>query len=210
MIVRVSGTLSDIGEEAVVVERDGLAYEVLVPRYGIAELAACRGLAVTLHTMEYLEGNLAGGNFVPRIVGFLHPSDRAFFEIFLTVKGIGVRKALRALAEPVGRIAAMIEAADTVGLSKLPGIGRRTADTVVAELRGKLKEFGAIGSGFTTPVQSELTQAQRDALELLVNWGDGRADAERWLARAAQLHAGLKTADEWVRAAYRIKTGAEG
>lgn len=199
--------MSDLSEEAVVIERDGAAREILVPRYALVELAACRGLSVMLHTMEYLEGNSAGGNLIPRMVGFLHAEDRAFFELFTSVKGIGVRKAIRALAEPVGRIAAMIESADTVGLSKLPGIGRRTADQIVAELRGKLTEFGASA---TTPVRSEWSLPQRDALELLVTWGDGRADAERWVARAAQLHAGLKTADEWVRAAYRIKTGAEG
>lgn len=210
MIVRLSGTLSDLSEEAVVIERDGAAREILVPRYALGELAACRGMSVMLHTLEYLEGSSAGGNLIPRMVGFLHAEDRAFFELFTTVKGIGVRKAIRALAEPVGRIAAMIEAADTVGLSKLPGIGRRTADQIVAELRGKLTEFGAMAGAAATPVRSEWSQPQRDALELLVTWGDGRADAERWVARAAQLHAGLKTADEWVRAAYRIKTGAEG
>lgn len=209
MIVRLSGILSDLSEETVIVERDGLAYEVLVPRYALGELAACRGLSVVLHTMEYLEGNLAGGNLVPRLVGFLHAEDRAFFELFLQVKGIGVRKALRALAEPVSRIAALIETSDATGLSKLPGIGRRTADTIVAELRGKAASYAAGAARAVAAVQADWTQSQRDALELLVAWGDSRIDAERWVARSAQLHPDLKTADEWVRAAYRIKTGAE-
>ena len=56
----------------------------------------------------------------------------------------------------------------------------------------------------------QLSQAQRDALEVLVAWGDARADAERWLERAIQLHPDFEATDDWVRLAYRVKTGMEG
>jgi hypothetical protein len=46
-------------------------------------------------------------------------------------------------------------------------------------------------------------------LEILMAWGDGRNEAQRWLARAAQLHPDTQSADEWVRAAYKVKTGVE-
>ena len=59
MIVRISGTLVDVYEDSIVIERQGLAREVLVPRYAIAELAAHRGQVVTLHTSEFYEGNQA-------------------------------------------------------------------------------------------------------------------------------------------------------
>ena len=65
MIVRLTGTLIDIAEESVVVDRDGEAREVLVPPFAINELAAYRGRVVTLHTIEFLEGNQASGNLVP-------------------------------------------------------------------------------------------------------------------------------------------------
>ncbi len=211
MLIRVSGLLAAVGENAVELERDGAAREVLVPQYALGELAACRGRTVTLHTLEYLEGNVAGGNLVPRLIGFLHAADRAFFELFITVKGIGVRKGLRALEAPVGRIAGMIETADTVGLSRLSGIGRRTAEQIVAELRGKVGTYALAACGEApAAAQQEFSRPQRDAIEVLVAWGDARHDAQRWVARAGQIHGGLSTADEWVRAAYRIKTGAEG
>src|SRR5262245_4237031 len=117
MIVKLRGILSDCDEESIVLERDGLAYEVLVPTCTMSELVAMRGPEVALHTMEYLEGNAAsGGNLIPRMIGFLHPEDRAFFRQFLTVKGVGVRKALRALAAPVAKIAADIESGDARAL----------------------------------------------------------------------------------------------
>ncbi|MCK6457639.1 MAG: Holliday junction branch migration protein RuvA [Phycisphaerae bacterium] len=208
MIVRLTGLLAELDEESVVVERDGLAYEVLVAPYTLAELAACRGQRVTLHTIDYLEGNPAGGNMQPRIVGFLHAEDRAFFRIFTTVKGIGLRKGLRALAEPAARIAQWIEAGDTATLAKLPGIGKKAAQQIVAELRGKLDAFR--GAGAPAALPTSWSDGQRDAIDVLVAWGDPRQDAERWVARAAQLHPELSTADEWVRAAYRIRGGAEG
>jgi Holliday junction DNA helicase RuvA len=209
MIVKMRGQLADVSEDAVTLERDGVAYEIMVPAYALGELAASRGGDVTLHTLEYLEGSAAGGNLTPRLVGFLHAEDRAFFKQFLTVKGVGVRKALRALAEPVARIASEIESADASALSRLPGIGRRMAEQIVAELKGKVSAHAYAKADVPPAARNAFTAEQRDAIEILVAWGDGRADAERWLARAAQLHNDIKTAEAWVKAAYRVKGGAE-
>lgn len=213
MIVRLTGQLIEVREDHVVIERDGLAREVLVPRYALGELAASRGREMTLHTLEYLEGNQASGNLVPRLVGFIRPEDKRFFTRFLSVKGIGIRKGLKALAEPVARIAAWVRDGDSKSLAALPGIGSRAAQMMVAELRGKIDEFitGDVSpAGTPMSIGSGLTREQRLALEVLIAWGDAAAEAERWLQRAAQLHPDITSPDDWVRAAYRIKTGAEG
>jgi Holliday junction DNA helicase RuvA len=209
MIVRLRGQLSDLSENAAVLDRDGIAYEVLVPSYAVAELSACRGQEVTLHTLEYLEGGAAGGNLTPRLIGFLHPEDRAFFRRFITVKGVGVRKGLRALDAPVGRIAAQIESGDARALALLPGIGKRMAETIVAELRGKVSAHAFAGVEAPPAALGELSADQRDAVRILVDWGDTRANAERWISRAAQLHDNLATVEDWIQAAFRIRSGAE-
>jgi holliday junction DNA helicase RuvA len=209
MIVRINGRLSEISEDSAILDREGIAYEILVPSCALAELSAYRGEAVTLHTLEYLEGNAAGGNMTPRMIGFLHPEDRAFFKQFITVKGIGVRKGLRALAEPVARIAAQIEAGDAAALGRLPGIGRRMSEQIIAELRGKVTAHAYAAQDVPSATKKELSTDQRDAIEILVAWGDSRSDAERWIARAAQLHSDLESPEAWVRAAYRIKGGGE-
>ncbi len=209
MIVRITGLLVEVAEDSVVLERDGVAREVLTPAHAVTELAALRGQEVTLHTLEFLEGNQGTGHLVPRLLGFIEAEDKRFFQRFVGVKGIGARKALKALAEPMRRIATDIEGGDTKALTRLPGIGRRAAELIVAELKGKLKEFAvrsAPREGIGTPSWSS---AQRDAVELLVAWGDPRDDAERWLARAGELHPEIDQTDEWVRAAYRVKTGIE-
>lgn len=209
MIVRLTGTLIEVTEESVVLEREGVAHEVLVPRFAVGELAAYRGKVVTLHTMELFEGNQASGNLVPRVLGFLHPEDREFFTRFVNVKGIGARKALKALCEPVRRIATWIESSDAKALARLPGIGSRAAELIVASLKGKMDDL-ALPAAAMEGKPAELSRAQRDALEILVAWGDPRGDSERWLERAAQLYPDIESPDEWVRVAYRIKTGVEG
>jgi Holliday junction DNA helicase RuvA len=210
MIVRLTGTLIEVYEESVVIDRDGVAREVLVPQFAIGELAACRGKVVTLYTMEFYEGNPAMGHLAPRILGFLHPEDRLFFSRFIGVKGIGPRKALKALTEPVRRIASWIESGDVKGIARLPGLGNRAAEVVVASLKGKMDDLAMPTGEPGEPKAAKLSDAQRDALEVLVAWGDSRSDAERWLERAGQLHPDLKSPDEWVRVAYRIKSGVEG
>lgn len=209
MIVRMRGTIADLSDESVIVERDGLAYEILVPSYSLADLAASKNNDVTFHTLEYYEGSAAGGNLTPRLVGFLQPEDRAFFKLFLTVKGVGVRKALRALAAPAARIAADIEAADAAALARLPGIGRRMAEQIIAELKGKVADLALARTDLPPAAKSAFSTEQRDAIEILIAWGDGRADAERWIARAGQLHSDIRTAESWVKAAYRVKGGAD-
>ena len=210
MIVRLTGTLIEVEETSVVIDRDGVAREVLVPQFAVGELAAHRGQVVTLHTMEFYEGNQASGHLVPRILGFLHPEDRDFFTRFINVKGIGIRKALKALGEPVRRIGTWIESGDAKALARLPGIGSRAAELIVASLKGKVDDLALAGVETKETKTARLSQAQRDALEILVAWGDSRVDAERWLERAAQLNPEVQSPDDWVRAAYRIKTGVEG
>lgn len=210
MIVRFTGTLVDVAEDSVVMERDGVAREVLTPAYAITSLAAQRGREVTLHTLEFYESNQATGHLVPRLIGFVEPEDKLFYQRFIGVKGIGARKALKALAEPIGLIAGHIESGDAKALARLPGIGRRAAELMIAQLKGKVGEF-AFSSARREAVESTVwTDAQRCAVDVLVAWGDTREDAERWLARAGELHPEIDQTDEWVRAAYRVKTGMEG
>jgi len=213
MIVRMTGIVSEVHDGYAVIDRDGIGYEVLVCGYALGELAASLGQQVTLHTMEYYEASSVGGNLTPRLIAFLHPEDRAFFARFITVKGVGVRRALKALVEPTSRVAAGIESGEAKALARLPGIGKRAADQIIAELKGKVADF-ALGAPdqLEPPVAAgqRWTDEQRDALEVMIALGERRAEAQRWLERAFQLHPGSRTPDEWVRLAYRVRSGIEG
>ncbi len=203
MICRLTGRLATVGEDAVVLELGGVAYEVLVSTATSAALRPLCGGEVTLFTVHYFEGNPAGAHLVPRLIGFLDEADRAFFHLFTRVKGVSSRRALRAMALPTHQLAAAIDAGDLGLLTSLPDIGRKTAAQIVTELRGRMTPF--LRASPTPLPATELTEAQRIALDILVRWGDRRADAQRWLAAAVEADPSLTEPEALVRAAYRIR-----
>jgi holliday junction DNA helicase RuvA len=203
MICRLTGRLADVSDDAVVLDRDGIGYEVMVPASAVGELQRLRGSEVALFTIQYFEGNPAGANLVPRLVGFLTESERAFFNLFTKVKGISNRRALRVMSVPVHQLAAAIEHGDVRLLTTLPEIGKKTAAQIITELQGHTQPF-LEPSAAPRPME-ELTSAQRVALEILVQWGDRRVDAQRWVAAAVAAEPTLTEPDAIVRAAYRAR-----
>ena len=205
MICRLTGRVTTVHEDAVVVERDGLGYEVLVPVSAAAALQRLLGTELTFFTIQYLEGSPAGANLIPRLIGFLAETDRDFFNLFTRVKGISIRRGLRAMSLPADQLAAAIEQGNTPLLLSLPEIGKRTAAQIIADLQGKMQHFLAPSAG---PLPAgELTEAQRVAVDILVRWGDRRPDAQRWVAAAVQADADaqLTEPEQIVRAAYHAK-----
>ncbi len=81
------------------------------------------------------------GRMTPRLIGFLSEIEREFFELFCSVDGVGVKKALRAMVRPVKEVATAIEEQDAKTLSSLPGIGPAMAERIIAKLRRKVPKF---------------------------------------------------------------------
>lgn len=203
MICRLTGRVAAVREDALVLDLAGVGYEVMVPASALPEVQRLLGNEVTLFTVQYFEGNPAGANLVPRLVGFLAESDREFFSLFTKVKGISNRRALRAMSVPIHQLAAAIEHGDVRLLTTLPEIGKKTAAQIITDLQGKTQRFMAPSA---TPLPAaEMTGAQRIALDILVQWGDRRADAQRWIAAAVEADPRLAEPDAIVRAAYRAK-----
>jgi Holliday junction DNA helicase RuvA len=207
MIARLEGKLVKLDTESALVQVGAVAYEVMLPGYCISALAGSIGADVTLCTMEYYEGSLGGGNLIPRIVGFLSDGEKEFFTKYTSVKGIGIRKALRSLSMPIANIASAIEAGDDKMLSALDGIGKRTAQQIIAELKGKL-------GGFAIGVEQAATKAafrpfQAEALEILIAWGEKRNEAIELIGLACKRHPDIKSAEELVPLVYRLKQGIE-
>ena len=125
------------------------------------------GHEVSLHTVEYLEGNPMQGRLIPRLVGFLSPIEREFFDMFCEVDGVGVKKALRAMVRPVQGVAAMIEEQDAKGLSTLPGIGPATADRIIAKLRRRVPKFALLVAREMQPAADVERDLLTEAFEVL-------------------------------------------
>lgn len=203
MISRIVGRLVHCDEQRVVLEVGPLCYELLAPTSCLPQCANLMNAEVVFHTVHYFEGSLGGGNLTPRLIGFLSEEDRAFFSELTRVKGVSSRKALRAMSAPTSAIALAIERGDEHFLKELPEIGKKTAAQIIAELRGRMTPF--LTTVPTSRPATELNDAQRTALDILVTWGDRRPDAQRWIAAAVEADPSLVAAEEIVRAAYRVK-----
>ena len=146
MITKVTGQLLSLAEDTLTLGVGPFEYEILIPEFSRRQLQTALGQEVRLHTIEYLEGNPMQGRLTPRLVGFLTEIEREFFELFCSVDGVGVKKALRAMVRPVREVAAAIEEQDTKALSGLPGVGPATAERIVAKLRRKVPKFALMES----------------------------------------------------------------
>ena len=138
--------LRSVGEEELTLAVEPVEIEVAIPESARRQLQMKVGEMVGLHTLFYIEGNTMGGRMTPRLVGFLSAIDREFFEIFCSVDGVGVRKALRAMVRPTRELARTIQDQDVKTLATYPGIGEAMAERIVAKLRRKVGKFALIVS----------------------------------------------------------------
>ena len=199
MIASLAGELFSVEEDRVLVKAGALIYELLVPAADVQELAGRLGEEITLHTIFYIEGDASGGNLSPRLIGFLRKEDKKFFTLFTTVKGIGPKTALKALTVPIGLIAAAIENRDSRTLTQLKGIGKRTAELIIAELSGKAAAFAGASAPRPTTVSIH-TSEDEEAIAVLTSpqMGLRRAEAEMLLNRVKRDQPGIRSAEKLV------------
>jgi holliday junction DNA helicase RuvA len=207
MIAALTGQLIAVEDSRVSLRAAGFVFELLVPAADVESLRAQLETEVTFHTIFYLEGQAGGGNLDPKLLGFLRPEDKAFFNLFTTVKGIGPKTALRAFSVPVGEIAQAIESKDTRSLTRLDGVGKRTAELIVAELAGKVQKFATAHAGakIAAHAHARFSAAEEDALSAMTALGERRTDAERLLDRVRQQSPDLKTTDALLREMLRLR-----
>lgn len=206
MIARIAGRLEDVSETAALLATDsGLWYEVLVPAFDVERLRQRMGQEIILHTIHYMEGDPSHGVQTPRLLGFASETDRDFFRVFITVKGIGIRKALRALLRPVAEVASAIQAKDTRFLVALPEIGKRTAEQIIAELNGKIDRFAGSASAGSAVIANAPSEAALEAISALMQLGEKRPDAQALVERALAVAPDLAAAADIIQAAFKIK-----
>ncbi|MCK4753371.1 MAG: hypothetical protein KAS75_07985 [Planctomycetes bacterium] len=208
MIARIEGKLIELAGDSALVQVGSVGYEVMLASYCVSALSGKIGSEITLCTMEYYEGAPGGGNLFPRMVGFLNSGERDFFNKFISVKGIGVKKGLKLLSVPIATIAVAIEQADDKALMQLPGVGKRMAQQIIAELKGKLGSF-AIGAEVCGVSQIRFKPFQAEALEILIAWGEKRNEAMELVELACKKHPDVDSAEELVPLVYRLKQGVE-
>jgi len=203
MITRLSGTLERVEPTALEIAVGPVFHEVLVTELVRRGLQGRIGQPVVLHTLEYLEGNPARGNLVPRLVGFLSEVEREFFELICEVDGVGVRKALRAIVRPVGEIASAIEEQDTKSLSGLPGIGAATAERMIAKLRRRMPKFALLVARESPAEAGAVADVLAETFDVLRSLGHSESDARRLVDALRAEKKKPKDVQEALEAIYR-------
>ncbi|MBC8200517.1 MAG: hypothetical protein H8E86_00610 [Planctomycetes bacterium] len=202
MITRIRGELVELTERSALLLVEAITYELFVPAANVAELLSKIGQPIEFYTLHYFEGQSQGSSFLPRLIGFSSERDRAFFELFTTVKGIGNRKALRALVRPFAETATAIANRDATALTEMPEIGTRSAETIIAELHGKVDIF--IGEIAST-IEVSMPAFSDDAITMLVQLGETKRDAKQLVKLAFDANPEIKTADQLVQSSFQIK-----
>jgi Holliday junction DNA helicase RuvA len=202
VITRIRGELVELTERSALLLVEAMTYELFVPAANVPELLSKIGQPIEFFTLHYLEGQSQGSSFLPRLIGFSSERDRAFFELFTTVKGIGNRKALRALVRPFAETATAIANRDTKALTEMPEIGKRSAETIIAELHGKVDVFvGEIAS----TIEVTMPPFSEDAILMLVQLGETKRDAKRLVQLAFGTNPEINTADQLVQISFQLK-----
>jgi len=188
MIAHLRGRLIAKHANQAIVEAAGVGYDVNITVPAFSDLPAL-GAEVALHIHTHVREDMIS------LYGFLRAEEKQLFEKLITVSGIGPKLAITILsgmatAEMVGAI----RSNDFARLTKIPGIGRKTAERMCVELRDKLEAFGA-----QQPVVSH-SAVEEDVISALSNLGFQRALAEKAVERAVQ-SAGRENFDAIFRAA---------
>ncbi len=223
MIARIHGILQSLAHGSALVrvgslEQGCLDYELLLPAVVEARLGGSIGKNVSLYTFHFLESQGQGASMLPRLAGFLTQDDLRFYMLFTTVKGIGYKRALRAMALETAQIAGAITDRDEKLLQSLPEIGKRTAETVIVTLKGKVDAFvsaasyrpngGGKGEAGAKPQAAGSGSLAREALEALLALGENRVQAIQWIDTAmSDPDDRPRDVSDLINRIYRIRAG---
>ena len=176
MIAHLRGKLLSKHPNQAIVEVGGVGYDLTISIPTFSGLPAA-GTEVALHVYTHVREDVIA------LYGFLRSSEKQLFEKLITVSGIGPKLAITILSGMAAdEMVAAIRGNDVARLTRIPGIGKKTAERLVLELRDKLPEAGPAAARMM-PARSAV---EEDVLSALVNLGYQRAAAEKALAAVAK------------------------
>ena len=137
MIGFLEGSIHNFESDGILLLCGNIGYEIVLTPQMVESLRSSQTNEVAL----YIYYHLTERQPKPVLIGFETMADKAFFQTFITVDAIGPMKAVKAMSRSVGEIAGAIEKKDVKFLTGLSGIGKRTAEKIIATLHGKVEKF---------------------------------------------------------------------
>jgi len=205
MISRLRGKLVRKDKDKILLKVANITYEIFLPKtvYNrIEEYLENGEIELVIYHYYQVEYN----RYYPILIGFLNDLEKEFFESFLRVSGIGPRAALRALEEPISKIAEAIEEGDLNFLKNLEGIGTQRAKNIIACLQGRMGRFTLIKDK-ERKEKEEVLQEEiiEEAYEVLRQLQYKKSEAKDMIKRALKANPQIKTLEELLNEIYRQK-----
>ena len=200
MIGYLEGKLLQRYDDRILLLVGAVGYEVMLPAGVIADLA---GKALGDPLALYIYHQQTERQPKPLLIGFQVEAEKEFFQMLISVADVGPMKALRAMTLPVRDIARAIENRDVATLQRLPGIGTRTAQKIIASLEGKMGKFALIRPP-ESPAAAVTADIAQPVIEVLVSQlGYKAAEARRMIDDAFERNAAIDTPEALFEEVYR-------
>jgi len=197
MIARLEGLVVEKSPECVVLDVHGVGYEVRVPLSTFFELPD-EGKLVRLRVHTHVREDAFS------LFGFLSETERALFRLLLATSGVGPKLALSILSGlPVRKLAAALRAGDLATLTGIPGVGKKTAERMVLELRDKVLGLDVDSRPERPPAPDSAAAAE----SALTNLGYPRPQAERAVRRALETLPEGASLEALIKEALRAASG---
>lgn len=164
MIASLQGKLADLHADHVVIVVGGVGFRVSVP---INSVTAMVGEEIYLHTIMLVREDSI------TLYGFNTPADRELFERLISVSGVGPKLALSILGVmPVERLHSAVAGGQPEAFTRVPGVGKKTAEKIIFELKDKLRGVDGL------IVASAYTDVNKDVIDALTSFGYSIAEAQ--------------------------------
>lgn len=199
MIGRLKGILLAKRAPDLLLDVNGVGYELLAPMSTIYQLPPI-GQGVVLFT------HMAVREDAHQLFGFLEETERALFRALIKVTGIGPKVALAILSGvPAVEFVRLVQTNDVNALTKIPGIGKKTAERLVLDMRDRLTawEAGPAHSGASVQKDSGSSQLSEDAETALIALGYKPQDAAKMVVRVMKDKPGIERSEDIIRLALR-------
>jgi Holliday junction DNA helicase RuvA len=201
MISYLEGELIETYDDRITLLVDGIGYDILIPAYLMNEIKEDEKKGVK-ELKLHISYNQTERQPKPILVGFKHPLDKKFFELFISVEDIGPTAAIKALIKPVGDIARSIEEKDARALRQLKGIGERKAEKIIATLKGKVAVYALMPK---IEVATEVIEDFRKEVEdvLVRQLGHKLIEARKMIEEAMKRNPRISSSEELFEEVYR-------
>jgi Holliday junction DNA helicase RuvA len=203
MIGYIEGKLLDKQEDRVLILANQIGYEVLLPTI-VMESLHSKNIGDPLSLYIYYQQTERQPK--PVLIGFCDRMEKEFFQYFISVEDIGPIKGVKAMTLPMSAIASAIERNDISTLMRLKGIGNRTAQKIIATLKGKVEKFSG-QAALESSLNALSGDMEKPVLEVLVEQlGHKPTDARRMVMEAFHRNPTIASPEELLEEIFRGKT----